>query len=198
MEKFIDSFFVFCGHVGTRPGSSNVQNYHPISIYPDVVVTATANLSRVLEHGARVYSTVVCFNRGGLASSASSDGVTVLLSPPSSDNAYLSVGSPVYTAYTPQGGYLPSPAVSFGWGGFWEPAGTPLLYQVRVLEGGEAALANWTSVSFARTLYVDDLRLPENVSHTIQIRAVNLGGVASPAVQSTFVIDSSPPEDTGT
>lgn len=38
----------------------------------------TSDLSNSLSHGFKVYSTVMCSNRGGLTSSAYSDGVTIL------------------------------------------------------------------------------------------------------------------------
>ncbi len=159
--------------------------------------TATSNLSLAVRHGMTVYSTVVCFNRAGLLSSLSTDGVTLLPDPPTSDNAYLSISSPTHTAYSPRQGYLPTAAIILRWDGFEESAGTPLEYQLRVLEGGVNTLANWTSVSFAKMVSVDQLQLLENTTHIIQIRAVNLGGVASAAIQSMFAIVSSAPEDTG-
>ena len=159
--------------------------------------TATSNLSLAVEHGVTLYSTVICFNRGGLLSSLSSDGVTVLRDPPTSDSAYVSISSPTYTPYAPRLGYLPTAAVILRWDGFVEPAGTSLEYQLRVLEGGANEWTNWTSVSFAKMVTVHEFQLLENTTHTVQIRAVNLGGVASPAVQSSFAIVSFPPEDTG-
>jgi hypothetical protein len=159
--------------------------------------TMTSDLSGSLNHGATVYSTVVCSNRGGLFSSAYTDGVTILYQPPSADEAYVSITSPSYVQYPSRGGYLPTPALIVQWDGFAESAGTPLLYEVQVQEGDGMPL-NWTGVSTAKALLLSDLELSENTTHMIQIRAVNLGGMASDPVGASFFIASDTPEDTGT
>lgn len=160
--------------------------------------TASSDLSPSLQHGVRVYSTVTCSNRGGLTSTAYSDGVTILYEPPSSDNASLSISSPIFTAYAPLQGYMPSPDTTLRWDGFAESAGTALAYEVRVLEEGPVGLGNWTSVSSAKMLTLRDLDLAENATtHNIEIRAVNLGGVVSDPIRASFAIISTSPEDTG-
>ena len=174
-----------------------MQNYLPITVLSRDDTAATSNLSHALQHGMTVYSTVVCSNNGGLVSSRSSDGVTILYDPPTSGNAYLSISSPTLTAYTPRLGYVPTAAMTPRWEGFAESAGTPLEYQLQVLQDGVTGQANWTSVSFAKMVSIEDLQLSENTTHAIQIRAVNLGGVASPAIQHRFAIVSSAPQDTG-
>lgn len=174
-----------------------MQQHLPIPILAQNT-TATSDLSASLQHGATVYSTVVCFNRGGLSTSATTDGLTILYQPPTSHNAFISISSPTHTQYRPLRGYLPTPAITIQWDGFVESAGTPLEYEVRVLEEGVIGQANWTSLSSAKVLSLYDLYLPENVtSHMIEIRAVNLGGVVSDSIRTSFAIVSSPPQDTG-
>lgn len=144
-----------------------------------------------------MYSTVVCSNWGGLVSTAHTDGVTLLYQPPSEEGAFLSVTSPSLTPYPPRHGYLPTSAITIRWDGFAESASTPLEYEIRVLEAGDATRTNWTGLSSAKMLSLFDLNLSENTSHVIQIRAVNLGGVASDPIGASFFIASSPPLDTG-
>ena len=177
-------------------GLYDVQQFLPIRVLSPQNTTATSDLS--LEHGATVYSTVVCTNEGGLTSVATSDGVTILYQAPTSDAAYVSITSPTYTQYSTRQGYLPSPAAVIRWDGFAESALTPLEYEVRVLEGGVVGQGNWTNVGSAKMLTVQDLDLTENVtSHVVEIRAVNLGGVVSEPVRTRVAVVSVPPQDTG-
>lgn len=172
-----------------------MQQFLPIPILTPQNTTATSDLS--LRHGARVYSTVVCSNKGGLVSTATTDGLTILYEPPNSTDAYVSITSPAYTQFSPQQGYVPTLAATIRWDGFAESAGTPLEYEVRVLEG-VVGQANWTGVSFAKMVSIFDLDLSQNVtSHMIEIRAVNLGGVVSDPIRTSIAIISSAPEDTG-
>lgn len=141
---------------------------------------------------------MVCSNKGGLITSGTSDGLTILYQTPNNDDAYLGVSSPILTQYTPRQGYLPSNALTLRWDGFAESAGTALEYEVRVLEEGVIGQGNWTALSSAKMLTLHDLGLPDNAtSHMIQIRAVNLGGVVSDFIGFSFAIVSSPPYDTG-
>lgn len=125
---------------------------------------------------------------------AHTDGVTILPRPPTTDGAYISIASPYPTAYPSRRGYVPTSAVTIRWDGFAELANTPLQYEVRVLEGGAT---NWTTLGFTKMLSLSEIDLRENTSHMIQIRAVNLGGVASNSVGASFFIVSFPPQDTG-
>lgn len=179
---------------GTSPGSSDVQQFLPIA---SGNTTMTSELSNTLLHGLTVYSTVVCSNRGGLASSAHTDGVTILPQPPTAEGAYISIASPSHTAYPSRRGYLSTSEVTIRWDGFAESANTPLQYEVRVLEGGVSNYTDWTALSSAKMLSLSDVDVSENASHMIQIRAINLGGVASDSFRASFFIASFPPQDTG-
>ena len=157
-----------------------------------------SDLSAVIEHGTTVYSTVVCSDEGRLTSSATSNGLTILLEPPSSNSAYIDITSPSYTTYSPQDGYVPSSSVTLRWGGFSDSAGTPLLYEARILEEGEAVASNWTDVSSAELVTVSDLMVPEYPTvHLVQVRAVNLAGGYSDAVSANFSIVPFSPADSG-
>lgn len=179
--------------IGTNVGFSDIQQFLPITTN---VTTMTSNLSGSVGHGVRVYSTVVCSNQGGLVSSGHSDGVTVLYLHPESEDAYISISSSILLQYSPRDGYLPSSAMTLRWDGFAEPANTALEYEVLVVESGTGE-GNWTALSSIKMLSFSTLHLMENVSHMIQIRAVNLGGVASNPIGRSFFIVSSPPIDSG-
>ena len=148
-----------------------------------------------LAHGATIYATVVCTNGAGLRTTASSNGVTILTDPPLHANAFGRTSSPVLTEYEPRGGYIPTNDTILMWDGFVEEAGTPLTYEVRVIESGVPQ--QWNSVGFAKMLTLSDLQLPENVPHTIEVRAVNLAGLASQPLTMNVTIGSTPPIDTG-
>lgn len=185
-----------CLFAGTSPGLSDIQNYLPILIITDENAM-TSDLSDSMQHGTTVYSTVVCSNKGGLTTSATTDGLTILTQPPRGEEAIVSVASPTFTQYRPQQGYLPTTAITIYWDGFVEPANTPLEYEVRVLEGGVVGQTNWTSLSSAKMLTLSELELPENRTHQVQIRASNSAEMKSEPINVNFAIVSSPPLDTG-
>lgn len=148
-----------------------------------------------LAHGTTVYTTVVCTNGAGLRTTTSSNGVTILTEPPLHANAFGRTSSPVLTDYEPRGGYVPTNDTILMWDRFIERAGTPLTYEVRVIESGVPQ--QWNSVGFAKMLTLSELQLPENVPHTIEVRAVNLAGLASQSLTMNVTIVSTPPIDTG-
>ncbi len=153
----------------------------------------------MLEHGNKVYSTVVCSNKGGLTISATTDGLTILNEPPSNENAIAMVTSPTYTTYASREGYVSDDMLTVKWVGFAESAGTGLEYEIRLLEEGEESGVMWVSVGSATMLSIDQLQVSENITgHVIEIRAVNLGGVVSEPISLNFSLVSTPPSDTGT
>ncbi len=178
--------------LGTSPGEANIQGY---SITTNSSGSSDDLISSLIVHGTAVYSTVVCTNRAGLSSASYSNGLTLLLEPPSSFGAFVYISSPNFTKYESQGGYIPTDDLILTWGGFTEAAQAPLLYEVRVNESGLGG--EWNNVGFARMLVLSELELSENTSHSIEVRAVNYAGVSSAPVQRDFVILSSPPQDNG-
>lgn len=184
-----------CG-TGSSPGWRDLQDYLSLQLYN--TTSMTADLSAVLRHGDTAYSTLVCVNKGGLSSSLTSNGVTVLLEAPSSDHAHIFISSPQYSAYAPRQGFVMSPYLTVGWDGFVDPASTPLLYEGRVLENRVSDSSNWTLLSSTKFMIVSDLSLTEYPArHTIQVRAVNMAGDYSAVVQTDFSILSSSPISTG-
>jgi len=177
--------------MGTAQGLTDVQSYTVTSSLNGT----TSDLSGTLVHGARVYTTVVCTNKAGLYTTAYSDGVTILTDPPLHSSAYGDISSPDLTVYEPLDGYIPSDDLIFTWDGFIETAGSPLTYEVRVT--GSGIPQEWNDVGFAKMLILGGLHLPENVSHTLEVRAVNLAGVASESRTENFTIVSTSPVDSG-
>lgn len=154
-----------------------------------------------MTHGITAYSTVLCTNGAGLQLTAYSDGVTILLDPPSNTSAFAYLSSPTLTKYevlrlaAGDPTYIPSRDLVFRWGGFSDPAGVPLTYEVRV--SNSSATQEWNGLRFTNMLTLSDLSLPEEVLHTIGVRALNLAGVPSASLALDFVIATSPPVDTG-
>ena len=176
---------------GTSPGYTDIQTY--------VITTSSygtsEDLESILTHGTTVYSTVICTNGAGLHTTAQSDGLTILLEPPSNFNAFVYISSPNLTRYEPQSGYIPSDDLALIWGGFSESAQSPLRYELRVSESGVPG--EWNSVGLAKMLTLSDLQLPEGTRHTAEVRAINYAGVPSLPIQHDFKIVSSLPVDTG-
>ncbi len=162
----------------------------------DVTSSHSNDLSPLLRHGTRVYSTVTCTNNDGRHSNAYSDGVTILTNPPNSSLAFAILSSPEMTQYDIILGYLPSNRLTLVWGGFAESADTPLKYQVRVTNSSHF-IGDWENVDFLRQLTLNDIELLSNDSHVIQVRAVNLGGLWSDPVNLPFTILDTHPFDTG-
>ena len=181
---------------GTSPGATDLQYY---VLTPSNATSV--NLSSTVAHGTTAYSTVLCTNRAGLQVTAYSDGVTILLDPPSHTGAFGYLSSPALLKYEAlrlgdgDPTYVPSGDLVFRWGGFSDPAGVPLTYEVRV--SNSSVTQEWNDVGFAQMLILSDLSLPESVLYTIEVRALNLAGVPSPALSRDFVIASSAPVDTG-
>ena len=171
---------------GTLPGSSDLHPY-TVSVLPTSQVTLAH-----LTHGTRTFTTVACTNAAGLHTTASSDGLTILLTPPTSDSAHLAISSPLLTAYAPSGPYLPSGNVTLRWYGFLEPAGTPLSYEVCV--GG----AGCVEVGEALQLMVGGVGgdYPSG-EVSVAVTAVNRAGLRSTAVQGRINLQTNPPLDTG-
>ena len=175
---------------GSVPGSEDIE---PFTIFPGSATSATVDLLTPLPHGLTVYSTLICINNAGLHSVAYSDGVTVLTSPPLARDAFFYITSTNLTRHESRGGFLPSSDAMLRWGGFVEPSGAPLAYEVRLTEAGSAA-GNWTNVGHTYSLTLSDLSLEVNVTHVAEVRAVNLAGLASDLLMENFTIVASPPQ----
>lgn len=74
-----------------------------------------------------------------------------------------------------------------------EPSGAPLAYEVRLSDSG-GITGNWTNVGHTYSLTLSALPLETNVSHTVEVRAVNLAGVASDSLAENFTFVTVPPQ----
>ena len=147
-----------------------------------------------LPHGLTVYSTVICINNAGLFAIAYSDGITVLTDPPLTSSAFLRLSTSNLTQFESLSGFLPSSDVTVFWGGFQESSGTPLVYEVRLIEEGGGVATNWTNVGHTYSLTLMDLPFEVNATHTVELRAANLAGVSSNSLARNFTIVPYPPE----
>lgn len=177
---------------GSLPGATDIQPYRVVS--NSTTSAHSDDLSPHLSHGTTVYSIVHCLSGAGRYSNAYSDGVTILMNPPNSSSAVVTIDSPEMTQYDIILGYLPSNRLTLYWSGFFDEAGTPLYYQLRVTNS--SLTGSWEDLRALRQISVD--QLPSNQSEgVIQLRAVNLGGVWSEPVNREFIILSTPPLVTG-
>ena len=181
--------------IGSSPGMANIE---PFNVYPGDATMATVDLLTPLPHGFTVYSTLICINNAGHYTVAYSDGVTILTEPPLSNGAFLLVSSPNLTQFESRDGFLPSSEVSLRWGGFREPSGAPLAYQVRITpEGG--VVGNWSNVGHVYSLTLADLPLEVNATHLVEVRAVNLAGLPSNSLMENItIVDTLPYVESGT
>ena len=108
-NKYIHTYnkYIHTTHITymcTSPKASDVQGY-------SLALTTSgqsADLSSLLPHGTMVYSTVVCTNGAGLSTQVTSDGLTILVLPPTSSSITLLTSTSLYTVYDVQQGFLPS------------------------------------------------------------------------------------------
>ena len=117
--------------------------------------------------------------------------------PLATSDAFLQISTPNLTQFESRDGFLPSSAVTLSWGGFREPSGAPLVYEVRFTEeggGGEGVATNWTSLGHAYSLTLMDLPFEVNSTHTAEVRAVNLAGVPSDPLVKNFTVVPYPPQ----
>lgn len=173
------------------PGTSaGLGDLHPHT--PTTLTSSQVTLSHI-SHGTTAVTTVTCRNSAGLQATFSSDGVTVLLTPPTNYSAYLAISSPVLTVYQSRDSHVASENVTLHWGGFIEAAGTPLLYEVCLGEGGEGSCV---MVGSERQLVIDGVGMA-SYEEEVSVAAVNLAGLHSPPVQGRVVFQTRPPLDTG-
>ena len=174
--------------LGTAAGRSDLHLHTP---------TSGTNSSVTLPpvpHGTLVVTTVTCRNGAGLQSTFSSNGVAILQTPPTNQSAYLAVSSPFTTEYGSHDSHVPSTNVTLRWGGFAEPAGNPLHYEVCLGEGEEESCV---MVGDARQLIVDGVGVASE-EEMVSVTAVNLAGLRSIPLRGRVVFQTSPPNDTGT
>jgi hypothetical protein len=173
--------------IGTAAGRSDLHLHTP---------TSGTNSSVTLPpvpHGTLVVTTVTCRNGAGLQSTFSSNGVTILQTPPTNQSAYLAVSSPFTTEYGSHDSHVPSTNVTLRWGGFAEPAGNPLHYEVCLGEGEEESCV---MVGDGRQLIVDGVGVASE-EEMVSVTAVNLAGLRSIPLRGRVVFQTSPPNDTG-
>lgn len=124
--------------------------------------------------------------------------MTILLTPPTNYSAYLAILSPVLTVYQSRDSHVASENVTLRWGGFIEAAGTPLLYEVCLGEGGggEGGDGSCVMVGSERQLVIDGVGMA-SYEEEVSVTAVNLAGLHSPPVRGRVVFQTQPPLDTG-
>ena len=169
--------------LGTAAGRSD--------LHPHTPTTNTSSLITLtnITHGTLAITTVTCRNAAGLQSTFSSDGVTILQTPPTNDSAYLAVSSPLLMRYQSHDSHVPSPNLTLLWGGFLEPAGHPLNYEVCV--GGSCVM-----VGTDRQLVIDGVGVASE-EEEVSVTAINLAGLRSVPLRGRVTFQTTPPTDNG-
>ena len=167
--------------------SAGLGDLHPHT--PTTYTSSSVTLS-TLPHGTLAITTVTCRNAAGLQSTFSSNGVTILETPPTNYSAYLAVTSPLFTVYQSRDNHVASANVTLTWGGFEDPAGCPLHYEVCV---GETSCV---VVGDDRQLIIDGVGVASE-EEVVSVTAVNLAGLRSVPIQGKVTFQTTPPNDTG-
>lgn len=171
---------------GTTAGFSDLHPHTP-TINTSSHITHLTNIT----HGTFAVTTVTCRNAAGLQSTFSSDGVTILQTPPTNYSAYLAVSSPFLTVYQSRDNHVASRNVTLHWGGFIEPAGTPLHYQVCI--GGVSG--ECVMVGTNKKLTIDGVGSFDE--EEVCVTALNLAGHHSSPLCGRVVFQTTPPIDNG-
>lgn len=173
---------------GRTPGVDDVL---PFSAAVGQMGSST-DISSLITHGTKLYSTVTCSNNAGRSTTAVSNGVTYLSSPPSSALATVNIASTTPTLYEPRGGYLPSDSFLVSWNGFVDGSSEPLRYQVRLVAGGTSLGPGdgWTEVGDLKQLAINNVTASEGM---VEVRAYLMEGLTSSPATESFIISSSQP-----
>ena len=170
---------------GSSPGSSDIKNY-------TTSAEGFANITSINElgaHGDTVFVTVTCLNKAGYSVSATSNGLTILTSPPKHEAAVVSVYNPALTECSSRGVYVSSSSAQFVWNGFVETSNAPLYYEMKIL-GSDT---EWRSVDSLKQITLNHISLEEDVPLVAMVRAYAVEGMFSEPVNQSFTIASSPP-----
>ena len=97
------------------------------------------------------------------------------------------------TVYRSRDNHVASANVTLVWGGFAEPAGHPLHYEVCV---GESEGVSCVMVGADRQLIIDGAGVASE-EQVVSVTALNLAGLRSVPVQARIVFQTSPPTDNG-
>ncbi|XP_078700910.1 uncharacterized protein LOC144927390 [Branchiostoma floridae x Branchiostoma belcheri] len=178
--------------IGLEPGSASISDY--------TVVEASGSASKSvssLVHGQTVFVTVRCHNNVGLHSTMSSDGVTIVKTPPSTAAAQLSVVTRSETQYPTRGNHQSqTDTLLLSWGGFMDTTGI-LAYQY-ALEGPGVDKSAWYSLSpYGDTSTLLGLDLQPDSSYKVFLRAVNNVQMESASLQADVQITSTTPSLSG-
>ncbi|CAH1249044.1 SCARF2 [Branchiostoma lanceolatum] len=177
--------------IGMEPGSSSISDY-TMSEDPGSASKSVSGLS----HGQTVYVTVRCHNNVGLYSTMSSDGVTIVKSPPSTAAAQLSVLTRSETHYPTRGNHQSqTDMLQLSWGGFTDTTGIAA-YQY-ALEGPGVDVSIWSSLSpYGDTSTLLGLDL-QPASYKVFLRAINNVQMESASLQAEVQITTTSPSLSG-
>ncbi|CAH1242187.1 Hypp6494 [Branchiostoma lanceolatum] len=159
--------------------------------------SASLDTFGILRHGQKVYVIVRCHNKAGQSSTASSDGVTVVREPPSSDHASLEILSEPVTHFRPRNHeqYRPD-EVEIRWEGFEDDSG--ISHYQYMLEGADMS-TYWIDVPWKtqNTAKLTSLQLGPGVKYNLSLRAVNFAGLSSQPISKEIYIEESAPSIRG-
>ncbi|XP_066300263.1 uncharacterized protein [Branchiostoma lanceolatum] len=159
--------------------------------------SASLDTFGILRHGQKVYVIVRCHNKAGQSSTASSDGVTVVREPPSSDHASLEILSEPVTHFRPRNHeQYRLDEVEIRWEGFEDDSG--ISHYQYMLEGADMS-THWIDVPWKtqNTAKLTSLQLGPDVKYNLSLRAVNFAGLSSQPISKEIYIEESAPSIRG-
>lgn len=194
----VDSGLSWCEYaVGNTPGAVDVLDFARTQgqegVATDIKISLPAG--KVSDQNV-LFVTVRCANKAGLVGSATSEGVRVLLSPPTMDQAIVEVSNPVSLSVhgSVPGVQSVTDSIVVSWAGFGTVDGMLLNYEVQVR--GAGVTNQWLDVGSHQVATITDLKLAENEKYAVAVRATDGAGRTSDEKLASMSVDTTPPVQT--
>ena len=148
-----------------------------------------------LLNGQTCFVTVRCYNKVGLSTTRTSNGIPYIEQSPDSTSALLALDVDDDSPYKHKELYQPqNDSVSFHWTGFQDETGISH-YQVK-MENNNASVIDWFSVGHHTRAIISGIALQSGRQYKLAVRAVNYGGLTSHTAALNFTVASDYPTAT--
>ncbi|XP_065839867.1 uncharacterized protein [Oscarella lobularis] len=163
----------------TDGGSADIHNFTPVLLEE----TSHQFSSLSLQHGFKYYGLVRCNNTKGLSATASSDGMTIDLTPP--------IPGEVRT----RAFQVSLDTINVTWTSFTDNESSIEGYSWSISSGRalQQDVLNFTDVKLNTLASAVGLTLKDKETYFVSVRAVNFAGLSSVSSSTGLLIDTSPP-----
>ncbi|KAK3581574.1 hypothetical protein CHS0354_031921 [Potamilus streckersoni] len=176
--------------IGTSPGGIDIQAY----ITTEDKTSGKVQLPYALINRKTLYSTIHCYNKAGLHSIKSSNGLLIITTPPNTESVVLALVPQSITEYTAMDRYQSNNTnIRLKWTGFEDII--PInRYEVKLK--GEGVDLSTVIIGQPQGSYtymeLQKLNLPEG-KYTAIVTGINLVDSQSSGVNTTFTVATNPP-----